>query len=94
MCLDWDSGDARYEASWNDNKGPVVYADGMLYCGDEDEARLALVRATPDGFSIQSVIEDIPGKGKFWAHPSIAGGRLYLRRGEFLLAYDIRGDRS
>jgi hypothetical protein len=82
----------RNQLGWNDNKGPLVYADGMLYCGDEDDFRLGLARATPDGFEPVSVIEAIPGKDKFWAHPSIADGRLYLRHGEFLLAYDIRAD--
>ena len=30
------------------------------------------------------------GKGPFWAFPVVCGGRLYLRHGEFLYAYDIR----
>jgi hypothetical protein len=30
------------------------------------------------------------GCGPHWAHPVIAGGRLYIRPGEALLAYDIQ----
>jgi len=30
------------------------------------------------------------GKGKFWAHPSISAGRLYIRHGDYLMAYDIK----
>ena len=30
------------------------------------------------------------GSGKFWAHPAISDGRLYIRRGETMMAYDIK----
>jgi outer membrane protein assembly factor BamB len=30
------------------------------------------------------------GKGRHWAHPVICGGRLYIRHGEVLMAYDIK----
>jgi len=31
------------------------------------------------------------GSGPHWAHPFISGGKLYLRHGEVLMVYDIRG---
>lgn len=30
------------------------------------------------------------GKGPTWPHPVVCGGRLYLRHGDLLFAYDIR----
>ena len=48
ICLNWATGETLYETSWNDNKGPAIYADGMLYCCDEDFFNVALVRAVPD----------------------------------------------
>ncbi|MHC4517803.1 MAG: PQQ-binding-like beta-propeller repeat protein [Planctomycetota bacterium] len=89
LCMDWDTGKLVYDVSWNDNKGPIIYADGMLYCYDENDGKVGLAKASPAGFDIVSSFEVTVGKGKFWAHPSIASGRLYLRHGEYLLAYDI-----
>ena len=30
------------------------------------------------------------GEGKSWAHPVVCGGRLYIRHGDALMAYDIK----
>lgn len=92
LCVDWQTGGTVYEQNWQGNKGPMVFADGMLYCYDENEGDVALVKASPEGFQPVSTFEVTLGKGKHWAHPSIAGGRLYLRHGEFLMAYDIEGE--
>ena len=48
-----------------------------------------LVEATPDGFQRTGRFEIEKGTAKHWAHPTIADGRLYIRRGEYLFAYDI-----
>ena len=90
ICLDWDTGKVRYDDEWQGNKGPVIFADGMLYCWDENEGDVALVKATPSGFDPVSTFKVTVGKGKFWAHPSIANGRLYLRHGQYLQTHDIR----
>ena len=42
ICLDWDSGKVMYKAKWNGNKGSIVYADGILYCYDENTGDVAL----------------------------------------------------
>jgi outer membrane protein assembly factor BamB len=92
VCLDWNTGKVAYEQSWQGNKGPVTFADGMLYCYDEDTGHVALARASSEKFEPVSSFQITLGEGKFWAHPSIADGRLYLRHGEFLMAYDIRAE--
>ncbi|MBN1846584.1 MAG: PQQ-binding-like beta-propeller repeat protein [Sedimentisphaerales bacterium] len=91
VCLDWDTGRVVYEDSWQSNKGSIIYADGRFYCVDENQGNVALVAATTEGFRPISAFRVTRGKGKYWAHPSIADGRLYLRHGAFLMAYDIRG---
>jgi hypothetical protein len=76
-------------------KGSVTYADGMLYCFSE-AGTLALVKATPDGWTEAGRI-DIPQKspirsktqGKVWPHPVVANGQLYLRDYEYLYCYDV-----
>ncbi len=89
-CIKWTDRKAMYDTKWNGNKGSVVYADGMLYCYDETDGDLALVPATPEGFKPVSSFEITLGEGKFWAHPSISDGRLYIRHGEYLMVYDIK----
>lgn len=90
ICLDWDSGKVMYQATWNGNKGSIIYADGMLYCYDENTGDLALVRASPAAFEIVSSFKVTQGSGKHWAHPAISDGTLYIRHGEALMAYDIK----
>jgi hypothetical protein len=71
-------------------KGSVTYADGMLYTLSE-QGRMGLVKATPAGHDLVSEFR-IPkgGEGPSWAHPVVCGGRLYIRHGDFLYAYEIR----
>jgi len=90
VCLDWDTGKVIYEAKWNGNKGSIIYADGMLYCYDENTGDVALVKPSPKGFEIVSSFRITLGSGKHWAHPAISDGRLYIRHGDTLMAYDIK----
>ncbi|MHC4174483.1 MAG: outer membrane protein assembly factor BamB family protein [Planctomycetota bacterium] len=89
VCLDWDSGKVMYEKEWI-CKGAVTYADGMLYCYEEKEGTVALVKASPEGFDIVSSFEVSKGTGKHWAHPVVCDGRLYIRHGDALMVYDIK----
>jgi outer membrane protein assembly factor BamB len=92
VCLNWDSGKVMYKAKWNGNKGSVIYADGMLYCYDENTGDVALVRPSPEGFKIISSFRVTHGDGQHWAHPAISDGRLYIRHGDALMAYDIKAE--
>jgi outer membrane protein assembly factor BamB len=88
VCLDWETGAKRFTAK-GVGKGSLTYADGLLYTLSIDRL-VGLVRATPAGLEIVSSFT-IPegGEDKSWPHPVVCGGRLYLRHGEFLYAYDI-----
>ncbi len=91
VCLDWNSGKTMYRAP-GVGKGSLTSAEGMLYIyGDSDSGKVGLVRATPDGHEVISQFH-IPqgGEGPCWAHPVVCGGRLYLRHGNFLYAYDVK----
>jgi hypothetical protein len=90
VCLDWDTGKVLYEAAWNGNKGSIIYADNMLYCYDENTGDVALVKTSPGGFEIVSSFRITLGSGSHWAHPAISDGRLYIRHGDTLMAYDIK----
>lgn len=80
------------EIAWKDRsvgKGSLVFADGLLYLFSENGV-VGLAEATPTGyvekgrFRIQQ--ESLPT----WAHPVVAGGRLYLRDQDTIYAYDIK----
>ncbi|MEW6158873.1 MAG: PQQ-binding-like beta-propeller repeat protein [Verrucomicrobiota bacterium] len=96
VCQDFKSG----EEVWSENqalgKGAVACADGMLYCLDENRGTVALVEASPKGWKEhgrlrldpQSKIR--PPQGRFWTHPVIANGKLYLRDQEYIYCYDVK----
>ena len=90
-CLDWRTGRTMYSVDGlPGSTGALTCADGMLYLLGE-QGTVALVPASPEAFRIVSRF-DLPkqGKGRTWAHPVVFGGRLYLRHGQFLYAYDVR----
>lgn len=90
VCLNWDTGNPEWEADWN-NKGPIIYCDGMLYFFDERMGNVGLVAPDPSAFNLVSTFRIGPGgSGPYWAHPSIFNGKLYLRHGDLLLVYDIK----
>jgi len=89
ICLDWQTGrTAHIEPGVG--KGSLTFADGRLYTLSE-RGTVGLVRPTPEGHEILSRF-DVPkgGRGPVWAHPVVCGGRLYLRHGDLLYAYDVR----
>ena len=88
FCLGLMTGEPAWTAP---GKGSLTYADGMLYCMDE-AGTMTLVRATHERYEAVSSFR-VPkgGDGLHWAHPVVGGGRLYVRHGERLFAYDIRG---
>lgn len=87
FCLDFKTGAQQWQTR---GKGSMTYADGHLYCYDE-RGTIALVMATPEKYNLVSSFR-LPrgGKGPYWAHPVVCGGRLYLRHSDRLFAYDIR----
>ncbi len=88
VCMNWHTGEIVWLEEWH-NKGPIISADGMLYCLDEKQGNLGLVKADPKVFSVTSSFKIRHGTGPFWARPTIYHGMLLIRHGDFLIAYDI-----
>jgi len=88
FCLDFMTGGQKYRSE-GPAKGSLTYADGMLYCLGE-RGTMSLVRATPAAYEVVSSF-GVPsgGSGKYWAHPVVCGGRLYIRHADRLYAYDV-----
>ena len=87
ICMNYKSGDI----AWSDRsvgKGSLMYADGHLYCLGEKNS-LALVAASPKAYVEKGRIS-IPKTGRpSWAHPVVAGARLYIRDQNTLTCYDV-----
>ncbi len=90
MCLEWKTGKVK----WSQGRGPgqgsaaIVYADGQLYFRYQN-GTMALIAASPDGYKENGVFEPPHGGDPSWAHPVVAGGRLYLREQDSLYCYNI-----
>lgn len=89
LCLDWNTGEVKYEEPWLGNKGSIIFSDGMLICYDERKGNVALVEANPNEFKIKSIFQMKEGKGPHWSHPSIFDGKLFIRHGNALNIYQI-----
>jgi len=90
ICLDWRTGALKY-AEKGVGMGSATAADGMLYTLSE-KGVMGLVSLNPDAHTVISSFKHPDGgEGKSWAHPVVCGRRLYLRQGEKLFVYDIRG---
>ena len=87
-CIDCSDGKIVYSS---DKFGDcsVIMADGLFYCYSE-RGEVALVKATPHSFDLICKFRVPIGNGPHWAHPVIYRGRLYIRHGDALIAYDIK----
>lgn len=88
VCMNWKTGEIVWIGDFN-NKGPIIYADGNLYCYEEKRGNLALVKATQKEFKVISSFRVEEGTGPHWARPTIYYGMLLVRHGDALIAYDI-----
>jgi outer membrane protein assembly factor BamB len=90
-CQDAKTGKSVWTEKEKIKKGAVAYADGKLYCREEQSGTMVLVDATPDGYHEKGRFSQ-PDRSEemAWAHPVIANGKLYLRDQDVLLCYDIK----
>jgi len=97
VCQDFKTGEQVWNKSGEGTqKGAVHYADGMLYCMDEEEGSVFLAEASPKGFKEHGRFE-IPRKtklregtnGKVWTHPVVLNGKLYLRDQDLFFCLDV-----
>lgn len=89
LCVDWETGETKYNAKWLGYKGSIISADDLLICYDERKGNVALVEANPDKFEVKSTFRVEKGKGPHWSHPSIYDDKLFIRHGNHLLVYAV-----
>ncbi len=90
LCKKWETGEIVYDETWN-TKGALVYADGLFYIYEEQRGNVALVNPDPAGFEVISSFKIEKGAGPHWAHPYLFDGKLFLRHGDVLMVYNLKG---
>lgn len=92
VCQELKSGKTVWAEKGKVQKSSVSLAEGMLYVREEDTGTVILVEATGEGFREHGrFAQPNRAKEKAWPHPTIAGGKLYLRDQGTLLCYDLKG---
>ena len=99
VCQDFETGEKVWSKKGEGvQKGAVHYADGLLYCVDENQGSVFIAEATPKGFSEKGRFS-LPKEtelrkgtsGKVWTHPVVLDGKLYLRDQDLVFCYDVKG---
>mgnify|MGYP001591368023 CR=1 FL=1 len=92
ICLDLKTG----KVAWQDKtvaKGSLAYADGLFISRAEDKktGTVVMFEASPAGYKEKGRFNppDLSG-WPVWAHPTISGGKLYLRDQNTLLCYAVK----
>jgi outer membrane protein assembly factor BamB len=93
VCQEFKTG----KVAWAEDKlgkGSLTSADGHLYGYAEDDGTCVLVEAGPKGWKETGrlTIEKSMANhnGKFWAHPVVANGKLYLRDQDLIHCYEVK----
>jgi outer membrane protein assembly factor BamB len=85
-CVDAATGELRWKGG-RYGYGQLVLAGNHVIVLTE-RGELALVRATPAAHQEVALVPAIDGRT--WNHPAIAGGRLLVRNGREMAAFDLR----
>ncbi|MBN2775618.1 MAG: hypothetical protein JXR31_15295, partial [Prolixibacteraceae bacterium] len=93
FCLDQETG--KVLSYYNDmNSSTFIVADDLIYCLEDGRGRLSLFRLNENNLELVSSFRIRMGTGPMIAHLSISDGLLFVRRGEVLMAYNIRNDKG
>jgi outer membrane protein assembly factor BamB len=93
-CQNARTGEALWAEKAKIKKASVSYADGKLYCREEDTGTVVLVDAKSGAYNEEGRLKQPDRRPeKAWTHPVIANGKLYLRDQDLLLCYDLKAAR-
>jgi outer membrane protein assembly factor BamB len=95
-CLDFKTGEPKWQEKDKLGKGAIACADGMLYLLDENSGTCVLIEASPEGWKEHGRFKLAPQStirskdGRIWTHPVISNGRLYLRDQDLIHCYAVK----
>jgi outer membrane protein assembly factor BamB len=84
-CVKAQTGEERWKQRGLGH-GSVILADGLLVVLSES-GKLVLADATPEAYRERASFQAL--SGRCWSGPSLAGGKLFLRNGETMEAFDL-----
>ena len=87
VCVDTNTGSVV--DSLSANKGSLIYADSKFYCYNET-GDVKLIKFENNKFIEISKFKVEKGTKEHFSHPVIANGKMYIRHGRALMAYDIQ----
>jgi outer membrane protein assembly factor BamB len=87
MCLDPDSGDAR----WREKvyPGSLILVDGQLVILGEQSGDMRIAEASPEGYREKLRVPVFNAGATSMTGPTFAGGRLFLRNVEEIVALEV-----
>jgi outer membrane protein assembly factor BamB len=92
-CAELKTGKVMWKREEREGAGAksasITAADGRLYIHYQNGVTV-LAEASPGGYKEVGSFKPPKLNGPSWAHPVVAGGRLYLREGDLLYCYDVR----
>jgi outer membrane protein assembly factor BamB len=72
------------------NYSTFLVADSMLFCYEDKTGRLALLKMNGNNLELVSSFKITLGNGPRIAHLALSDGLLFVRRGEVLMAFDVK----
>ena len=92
VCQEFKTGRIVWAEKDKLGKGSLVAADGHLYLRSESgKGNVVLIEASPKGYKETGRFpQPDRSQANSWAHPVVAGGKLYLRDQDVLLCYDVK----
>jgi outer membrane protein assembly factor BamB len=78
-CVDWDTGEVRWQQRGYDERGSLIAADGLLLIQTGASGELAIVRASPDGCDELRRMTVFADAADTFTAPVLANGRIYCR---------------
>ncbi len=94
VCVEWKTGKILWggkERGVGKGTAHVTYADGNFVFRYQS-GEVALIEATTAGYKLKGTLKPEYQEGQSWAHPVIAGGRLYLREQDKLMCYNLKAE--
>lgn len=88
-CIDLQDGKRKWKGGRYGNGQLVLLTDQDLLLVLSEEGELALVKATPEGFTEVAKVPAIEGKS--WNHPVVVGDVLLVRNGQEMAAFRLSG---
>jgi outer membrane protein assembly factor BamB len=78
-CIDWATGKEKWGERGFGDFGSLIAADGKLIVQAGTGGKLAVLKATPDGYEELRSAKVFKGKAETFTPPSLANGRIYCR---------------